>query len=105
MKEVLLNNPIKMVISQEMDRQEHLKKTAILFAFSYKAYAYCCQTVTSIAFNNAMHKIIHKNVRLYTYKWQLLPNFELNDKPSQKELAVNMMEQIYENKVCYQSLF
>ena len=52
------------------------------------------------------HKVLRKNVQLYTSKVQLLQALEPNDKPRQNEFAVNMLEQISEDtnfltQVCF----
>ena len=40
--------------------------------------------------HSTVHKILHKNLRLYAYKMQMLQAFQPNDMPRQKEFAVNM---------------
>ena len=55
---------------------------------------------------STVHKVQHKNLRLYTYKVQLLQALEPNDKSRQKEFAVNMLERISEDetflrRVCF----
>ena len=39
---------------------------------------------------STVHKVLHKNLRLYTYKVQMLQALQPNDMPRQKEFAVNM---------------
>ena len=41
---------------------------------------------------SAVNKVVHKHLRLYTYKVQLLQAFQPNDKPIRKEFAFNMLE-------------
>ena len=53
-----------------------------------------------------VHKVLHKNLRLYAYKVQLLQALEPNDKPRRKEFAVNMLERTSEDetfltRVCF----
>lgn len=47
---------------------------------------------------STVQKVLHKNLQLYAYKVQLLQAFEPNDKPKQKEFAVNMLEWISEDE-------
>ena len=39
---------------------------------------------------STVHKVLHKNLRLYAYKVQMLQALQPNDMPRQKEFAVNM---------------
>ena len=39
---------------------------------------------------STVHKVLHKNLRLYVYKVQMLQALHPNDMPRQKEFAVNM---------------
>ena len=39
---------------------------------------------------STVHKILHKNLRLYAYKVQMLQALQPNDMPRRKEFAVNM---------------
>ena len=53
-----------------------------------------------------VHKVLHKNVRLFVYKVQMLQALQPNDMPRQKEFAVNMLQQISEDeaflkRVCF----
>lgn len=55
---------------------------------------------------STVQKVLHKNLRLYAYKVQLLQALEPNDKPRRKEFAVNMLERISEDetflrRVCF----
>lgn len=55
---------------------------------------------------STVHKVLHKNLRLYAYKVQLLQALEPNDKPRRKDFAINMLERISEdetflNRVCF----
>ena len=52
---------------------------------------------------STVHKVLHKNLRLYAYMLQALQS---NDMPRQKEFAVNMLQRISENeafvkRVCF----
>ena len=44
------------------------------------------------------HKVLHKNLRLYAYKVQMLQALQPNDMPKQKEFAVNKLQQISEDE-------
>ena len=39
-----------------------------------------------------VHKVLHKNLRLYAYKVQMLQALQPNDMPRRKEFAVNILE-------------
>ena len=39
---------------------------------------------------STVNKVLHKNLRLYAYKVQMLQALQPNDMPRQKEFAVNM---------------
>ena len=39
-----------------------------------------------------VHKVLHKNLRLFAYKMQMLQALQPNDMPRQKEFAVNMLQ-------------
>ena len=41
-----------------------------------------------------LHKVLHKNFRLFAYKVQMLQTLQPNDMPRQKEFAVNMLQRI-----------
>ena len=47
-----------------------------------------------------VHKVLHKRLRLHTYKVQMLQiqRLQPNDKPNQKEFADNMLHQISEDE-------
>ena len=45
-----------------------------------------------------VHKVLHKNLRLFAYKVQMLQALKPNDMPRRKEFAVNMLQQISEDK-------
>ena len=47
---------------------------------------------------STVHKVLHKNLRLYAYKVQMLQALQSNDMPKQKEFAVNMLQRISENE-------
>ena len=56
--------------------------------------------------HSTMHKVLHKNLRLYAYKVQMLQALQPNNMPGQKEFAVNMLQQISEDeaflkRVCF----
>ena len=40
--------------------------------------------------HSTVHKVLHKNLRLYAYKVQMLQALQPNNMPRQKEFAVNM---------------
>ena len=55
---------------------------------------------------STVHKVLHKNLRLYVYKVQMLQALQPNDMPRQKEFAVNMLQRISEDeaflkRVCF----
>ena len=45
-----------------------------------------------------VHKVLHKRLRLYAYKVQMLQRLQPNDKPKRKEFADNMLQRISEDK-------
>ena len=47
---------------------------------------------------STVHKVLHKNLKLYTYKVQMLQALQPNDMPRRKEFAVNMLQQIFEDE-------
>ena len=52
------------------------------------------------------HKVLHKNLRLYAYKVQMLQALQPNDMPRRKEFALNMLQRISEDeaflkRVCF----
>ena len=53
-----------------------------------------------------VHKVLHKNLRLFAYEVQMLQALQPNDMPRQKEFAVNMLQRISEDeaflkRVCF----
>ena len=55
---------------------------------------------------STIHKVLHKNLRLYAYKIQLLQELKPDDKPKRKEFAVNILEKMEEdghflNRICF----
>ena len=42
--------------------------------------------------HSTVHKVLHKNLRLYAYKVQMLQVLQPNDMPRRKEFAVNMLQ-------------
>ena len=44
------------------------------------------------------HKVLHKNLRLFAYKVQMLQTLQPNDMPRRKEFAVNMLQRISEDE-------
>ena len=46
-----------------------------------------------------VHKVLHKNLRLFAYKVQMLQTLQPNDMPRRKEFAVNMLQRISEDEV------
>ena len=53
-----------------------------------------------------VHKVLHKNLRLFAYKVQMLQALQPNDMPRRKEFAVNMLQRISEDEAFTQaSLF
>ena len=53
-----------------------------------------------------VYKVLHKNLRLYAYKVQMLQVLQPNDMPRRKEFAVNMLQRISEDeaflkRVCF----
>ena len=56
--------------------------------------------------HSTVHKVLHKNLRLYAYKVQMLQALQPNDMPRRKEFAVNMLQRISEDeaflkRVCF----
>ena len=47
---------------------------------------------------STVHKVLHKNLRLYAYKVQMLQALQPNDMPRRKEFIVNMLQQISEDE-------
>ena len=45
-----------------------------------------------------VHKVLHKNLKLFAYKVQMLQTLQPNDMPRQKEFAVNMLQRISEDE-------
>ena len=45
-----------------------------------------------------VHKVLHKRLRLYAYKVQMLQRLQPNDKPKRKEFADNMLQRISEGE-------
>ena len=45
-----------------------------------------------------VHKVLHKKLRLYAYKVQMLQRLQPNDKPKRKEFADNMLHRISEDE-------
>ena len=45
-----------------------------------------------------VHKVLHKNLRLFAYKVQMLQALQPNDMPRRKEFAVNMLQRIFEDE-------
>ena len=43
-----------------------------------------------------VYKVLHKRLRLYAYKVQMLQRLQPNDKPKRKEFADNMLQQIFD---------
>ena len=55
---------------------------------------------------STVHKVLHKNLRLYAYKVQMLQALHPNELPRRKKFAVNMLQRISENeaflkRVCF----
>ena len=50
---------------------------------------------------STVHKVLHNNLRLYTYKVQMLQALQPNDMPRRKEFAVNMLQRISENEAFF----
>ena len=55
---------------------------------------------------STVHKVLHKNLRLYAYKVQILQALQPNDMPRRKEFAMNMLQRISEDeaflrRVCF----
>ena len=55
---------------------------------------------------STVHKVLHKNLRLYAYKVQMLQALQPNDMPRRKEFAVNILQRISEDeaflkRVCF----
>ena len=54
---------------------------------------------------STVHKVLHKKLRLYAYKVQMLQALQPNDMPRQKEFAVNMLQQISEDEAFLKRFF
>ena len=55
---------------------------------------------------SSIHKVLHKNLRLYAYKVQLLQAIKPEDKPQRKEFAVTMLDRLdsdpgFLKRVCF----
>ena len=50
---------------------------------------------------STVHKVLHKNLRLYAYKMQMLQALQPNDIPRRKEFAVNMLQRISEDEAFF----
>ena len=50
---------------------------------------------------STVHKVLHKNLRLYAYKVQKLQALQLNDMPRRKKFAVNMLQRISEDEAFF----
>ena len=55
---------------------------------------------------STVYKVLHKNLRLYAYKVQMLQALQPNDMPRRKEFAMNMLQQIsadeaFLKRVCF----
>ena len=53
-----------------------------------------------------VHKVLHKNLRLFFYKVQMLHALQPNDMPRRKDFSVNMLQRIFEDeaflkRVCF----
>ena len=48
---------------------------------------------------STVRKVLHKNLRLYAYKVQMLQALQPNNMPRRKEFAVNMLQRISEDEV------
>ena len=47
---------------------------------------------------STVHKVLHKNLRLYAYKVQMLQALQPNNMSRRKEFAVNMLQRISEDE-------
>ena len=45
-----------------------------------------------------VHKFLHKRLRMYAYKVQMLQRLQPNDKPKRKEFANNMLQRVSEDE-------
>ena len=50
---------------------------------------------------STVHKFLHKNLRLYAYKVQMLQALQPNDMPRRKEFAVNKLQRISEDEAFF----
>ena len=48
-----------------------------------------------------VHKVLHKNLKLFAYKVQMLQTLQPNDMPRRKEFAVNMLQRISEDEAFF----
>lgn len=52
---------------------------------------------------STIYKVLHKNLRLYAYKIQLLHAIKINDKPQRKEFVVTILQKFEDdffNRIC-----
>ena len=55
--------------------------------------------------HTTVHKVLHKRLRLYAYKVQMLQRLKPNDKPKRKEFADNMLQRISEDEEFLKRIF
>ena len=54
---------------------------------------------------STVHKVLHKNLRLYAYKVQMLQALQPNGMPRRKEFAVNILQRISEDETFLKRVF
>ena len=62
-------------------------------AFQRSPMKFICTAARQLELpRSAVHKVQHKNLRLYAYKVQMLQALQPNNMPRRKEFAVNMLQ-------------
>ena len=64
--------------------------------FSYEVHPPATRQLELI--RSTVHKVLHKNLKLYAYKVQMLQALQPNDMPRRKEFAANMLQRISEDE-------
>ena len=76
-------------------------------AFQRSPMKFICTAARQLELpRSTVHKVLHKNLRLYAYKVQMLQALQPNDMPRQKKFAVNLLQRISEDgaflkRVCF----
>ena len=70
---------------------EEIKSVQVAYARSPRKFIRGASTQLQIP-RSTTHKVLHRNVRLYACKMQLLQTLKPEDKPRRKEFAVTMLD-------------